>query len=137
MLEYRLIMLWVCVEDVSGIYIPLASQRNTLSTSNSEEWWPFVTSLEPQDNFLAKIAGSVLQDCGELWIKRSHALTTLSTGGHGELHNRWLMRHSDKFKDRFFFRTVTVFIFLFINTNKNILQNKKEKHFTKIKTKQK
>ena len=62
-----------CVEDVSGIYIPLASQRNTLSTSNSEEWWPFVTSLEPQDNFLAKIAGSVLQDCGELWIKRSHA----------------------------------------------------------------
>ena len=77
-----------CVEDVSGIYIPLASQRNTLSTSNSEEWWPFVTSLEPQDNFLAKIAGSVLQDCGELWIKRSHALQPLKTGGHGELHNR-------------------------------------------------
>ena len=86
MLEYRLRRL-SRVEDVSGIYIPLASQRNTLSTY-SEEWWPFVTSLEPQDNFLAKIAGSVLQDCGELWIRRSHAHIHTQTGGHGELHNR-------------------------------------------------
>ena len=86
MLEYG----WeglMCVEDVSGIYIPLASQRNTLSTY-SEERSPFVTSLEPQEKILAKIAGSVLQDCGELWIRRSHASNTLQTGGHGELHNR-------------------------------------------------
>ena len=77
----------MCVEDVRVHTYLYASQRNTLSTY-SEERSPFVTSLEPQDNFLAKIAGSVLQDCGELWIKRSHAISPPSTGGHGELHNR-------------------------------------------------
>ncbi len=86
MLEYG----WLinrCVEDVRVHTYLYASQRNTLSTY-SEEWSPFVTSLEPQEKILAKIAGSVLQDCGELWIKRSHASIHTPTGGHGELHNR-------------------------------------------------
>ena len=130
MLEYRFDCWIMCVEDVRIYTYLYARKRNTLSTSNSEEWWPFVPTLEPQDNFLAKIAGSVLQDCGELWIRRSHASKHISTGGHGELHNRWLMRHSDKFKDRFLFRTVTVFIFYLLTLTKYFTKQKR-KHLQK------
>ena len=59
----------------------------------------------------------------------------LPTGGHGELHNRWLMRHSDNL---FLFskqKDIFMIDLLFRKRNNLFFIKTKHKTFTKIKTK--